>query len=322
MKKNYWYIILGLVIYFLIPFASRFCWNFLSIAEMSSYNLSLSIIRPVAFIVGVLLTALTLKRRTYGWSFLAFFLLAFLYPTLMGKSGLAYNMLALLNALSGIVWGIAAYLAFDWFNKYERTKELEQQNLQSELTLLKNQLNPHFLFNTLNNIDTLIKVDGDKASHSLVKLSGMMRYMLYETNVDQVPLSKELAYVEDYLALQQLQYVNSRLVEYNVMGNASDSKMIAPMLFIPFIENAFKHTTDKEQEGAIRILFDISSSEVRLKVENRADEEKTISKDRSSGIGLETVRRRLDLLYPGKYRLDVLHLNGLFCATLSILCDD
>ena len=198
-----------------------------------------------------------------------------------------------------------------------RQKELEKQNLQSELKLLKNQLNPHFLFNALNNIDSLIRSDPEKASKSLVQMSDMMRYMIYETNVPEVYFRQELDYIKNYLALQRLQYDNPELVSYVLEGEAGDI-CIAPMLFIPFIENAFKHCTDKKAKEAICFHFQIHSSEILFTASNLYDPLKRMNKDSSTGIGLSTVKRRLDFLYAGRYNLRINEENGYF--GVSLIC--
>lgn len=221
----------------------------------------------------------------------------------------------------GVLFGCLFALVYDWYRKAYREKELEKQNVQSELVLLKNQINPHFLFNSLNNIDSLIKSNPDKASATLVELSDMMRYMIYETNIETVPLKQELDHINNYLNLQKLQYANLNLVSYKISGNV-DNKRIAPMLFIPFIENAFKHCTDKEKENAIKLSFEIINHTIVFTAINIADKKHRISKDKSSGVGLEIIKRRLELLYPDKYQLIIKEENDLFCVSLSIRSND
>lgn len=219
------------------------------------------------------------------------------------------------------ITGLLLYLAYDRFNKSKIQKELRRQNLKSELALLKNQINPHFLFNTLNNTDSLIKSNPDKASATLVELSGMMRYMIYDTNVEKVPLNQELAYIQNYLDLQKMQFSNPNLVNYKVEGDA-DNINIPPMLFIPFIENAFKHCNDKNTEDAITISFDINKECILFKSMNIADTQHQISKDKSSGVGLDIVKRRLQILYPNKHKLDIEEENNLFSVSLKLILHD
>ena len=223
----------------------------------------------------------------------------------------------LCSNLRSLALGVLLYMSYDWFREVRRQKELEKQNLQSELKLLKNQLNPHFLFNALNNIDSLIRSDPEKASKSLVQMSDMMRYMIYETNVPEVYFRQELDYIKNYLALQRLQYDNPELVSYVLEGEAGDI-CIAPMLFIPFIENAFKHCTDKKAKEAICFHFQIQSSEILFTASNLYDPLKRMNKDSSTGIGLSTVKRRLDFLYAGRYNLRINEENGYF--GVSLIC--
>ena len=206
-----------------------------------------------------------------------------------------------------------SYLLEHWL----QNEKLAKQNLQSELALLKNQINPHFLFNTLNNIDSLIKSNTEKASETLVKLSDILRYMIYDTNVAMVQLSSEINHVESYIALQRLQFANRELVSITVQGNPGNIQ-VAPMLFIPFVENAFKHCTDKGTPAAIRIAFTMDDNSVKFESANLSDQAQRINKDGASGVGLSIVRRRLELLYPGRHTLSIKEENDTFIVTLSI----
>ncbi|MDR2037778.1 MAG: histidine kinase [Bacteroidales bacterium] len=227
------------------------------------------------------------------------------------------NVVFLIATIRTSIWGALFYLGIDWFQKKKQKKDLERQNLQSELKLLKNQINPHFLFNTLNNIDSLITSNPDKASSMLVGLSGMMRYMIYDTNSNISPLSQELQQIRSYIDLQEMQYANHDLVDYSVKGNYENIE-VAPMLFIPFIENAFKHCTDKTVKHAIRFSFRMEDNKIYFESVNIANPAQHIEKDSTGGIGLETVKRRLELLYPGRHKLQIDEKNDLFCVSLSV----
>ena len=254
--------------------------------------------------------------------FLVIFIFAFLCPAFfIEKVQISTLFNSLFRAIKISALAVICYLGIDWFSKYKKAKELEKQNIQSELIILKNQVNPHFLFNTLNNIDSLIKSNPEHASQSLVELSGMMRYMLYETDPLMVPLQKELDYINNYLKLQKLHYANQELVTYSQWGDTSN-KQVAPMIFIPFIENAFKHCTDKDKKHAISLSLDISNTRICFKVSNISDKTHFINKDSSSGVGLETVRRRLELIYPNKHSLKIYEKDDLFCVELNIETND
>jgi len=148
-------------------------------------------------------------------------------------------------------------------------------------------------------------------------MSEMMRYMIYETNTPEVDLAQELKYIHNYLDLQQLQYDNPNLVSYRLEGSP-DNIRVAPMLFIAFIENAFKHCTDKKAPEAIRLFFQIQKSEIHFEIFNMFDPAKQINKDSSSGIGLNIIRRRLDILYRRRYDLQINQKNGYFDVSLTI----
>jgi two-component system LytT family sensor kinase len=212
--------------------------------------------------------------------------------------------------------GLVRYF-IDWFNKNKLQQQLEKQNFQSELALLRNQINPHFLFNTLHNIDALIQKDIKKASDTLIKLSEIMRYMIYDTNTDFVELSKEIEYLRNFISIQMLCHSNQELVLFNTKGYPDDVR-IAPMLFIPFIENAFKHATSKDIKHNIRINFEITGKTVKFEMINICDKNEVFVKDKSSGIGLSMVKRRLELLYPGKHELKIENENNKFFVHLII----
>jgi two-component system, LytTR family, sensor kinase len=197
------------------------------------------------------------------------------------------------------------------------SEKLAKQNLQSELALLKNQINPHFLFNTLNNIDSLIKSNVDKASETLVKLSEILRYMIYDTNIDKTLLSNELKQIESYVDLQKIQFSNKELVSVSIQGNP-DKILIAPMLFIPFVENAFKHCNNKNIQNAIKIYFSIDNRTVNFECVNIFDKSRKITKDNASGVGLSIIKRRIELIYPDKHFLSITDDHDTFKVTLSI----
>jgi two-component system LytT family sensor kinase len=218
-------------------------------------------------------------------------------------------IITLFYAISGFFF----YLLEHWL----KNERLARQNLQSELALLKNQINPHFLFNTLNNIDSLIKSNTHQASESLVRLSDILRYMIYDTDVARVPLSAEISHIESYAELQKLQFANKELVTLYVHGNPGNIP-VAPMLFIPFVENAFKHCTDKSIAGAIQFTFTIHDQHVKFESVNVSGRTQRINKDGAGGVGLNIVRRRLELIYPGRHTLSIKDENNTFSVTLTV----
>lgn len=202
-----------------------------------------------------------------------------------------------------------------WFKDAQDKIELEKQNFKSELSLLKNQLNPHFLFNTLNNIDSLINENSPNASLALNKLSELMRYMVYESQQEFVPLLDELDYLHNYIDLQKLRVSNEDIITFTIKGD-SDNKQIAPMLFIPFVENTFKHSSLKDTpDNKIEIRIEITSNKLSFNCFNTITE---IIKDNSSGVGLDNVEKRLEMIYKGNYSLTIDKTVNSFSVFLEI----
>ena len=247
-------------------------------------------------------------------------LLILCFSFIMYNVNIHYFTYSIVFISSIIAWGITGGLFrffVDWLNKDKIQLQLSRQNLQSELALLRTQLNPHFLFNSLHNIDTLILVNPEKASGSLIELSDLMRYTLYEADTDFIELSKETDYIKKYIHLQELRLSNKELILFKVNGN-TDSIKVAPMLFMSFIENAFKHITDKEADAGISILFNITDQQINFEVTNVFDATKKTVKDETTGIGLENVKRRLELIYPKSHKLEISIKDNRYKAELTI----
>lgn len=183
--------------------------------------------------------------------------------------------------------------------------ELEQQQINAELSYLKAQINPHFFFNTLNNIYSLTNIDVEKAKTALLKLSRMMRYVLYETEKNHTLLSKELDFIRDYVELMKMRLSSRVHLDIHIPEKVEEAE-IAPMLLLPFIENCFKHGISSQQDSFIKVFIDKKGNELRLFTENQkfmASE--NTPEGSASGIGLTNTKRRLDLLYPGKFSLGI-----------------
>ncbi|MEE4258555.1 MAG: histidine kinase, partial [Bacteroidales bacterium] len=204
-----------------------------------------------------------------------------------------------------------------WYQNQQLKAELEDKNKTSELALLRSQLNPHFLFNTLNNIDSLIITNPEKASDAIIKLSDIMRFMLYDTTTDEVPLDKEVNYLKSYISLQGMRMKGSDFVSVTLEGNCH-GKTIAPMLFIPFVENAFKHGQKNVKSPGIEIKLSCLLDSINFEVINCVDESRQMNKDETSGIGLINTKRRLELLYPDKHELNITRENGYYRSNLRI----
>jgi len=203
-----------------------------------------------------------------------------------------------------------------WFEETKLREILKQQHHDMELALVKSQLDPHFLFNTINNIDVLILKNPENASNYLNKLSDIMRFMLFETKPEKILLSKELEYIEKYIELQKIRTANTSYVSFLVDGNPAD-KSIAPMVFIPFIENAFKHTTNKKVENAIEVKIVITDSTIQLICQNKFDVNR-ILKNEKSGLGNGLILKRLQLIYGDNHRIAVSNQDGLYRVSLLI----
>jgi two-component system LytT family sensor kinase len=226
--------------------------------------------------------------------------------------GLCLSFLALINGILGLV--MKGFIT--WCGEIKLKEELNRKNYEMELALMKAQINPHFLFNTINNIDGLIRVDSDKASDYLNKLSDIMRFMLYETKTERIPLVKELSYIEKYIELQKIRTTNQDFVKYEVNGDP-ETLQIESMLFIPFIENAFKHTEDKKIENAIKIYFLIEKDKITFECENKYSEEIQL-KPEYGGLGNELIEKRLLLLYKDKHTFKIENTNGLYKVKLTL----
>ena len=191
-----------------------------------------------------------------------------------------------------------------WQNDRQLHQQMEQERVSSELSFLKAQINPHFFFNTLNNIYALTHIDVDTSRKAIHQLSRMMRYVLYDTQNTTTMLSQEIDFVKDYISLMQLRLTG--LVKINfTTPDALKDVAVAPMLFLPFIENAFKHGISSMQPSHINIAIGQDTENIKLMVENTIIKEQNNSLEQGSGIGLNNTRRRLDLLYAGKYTLAI-----------------
>lgn len=206
----------------------------------------------------------------------------------------------------------------NWFANIQLKSEIENKNLKNELKLLRLQVNPHFLFNTLNNIDSLIIKSPKDASKMLITLSGMLRYMIYETKTDAVPLQREIDYLTSYMQLQQLRFKNSDYIRFSFPGSDVSNIQVAPMLFIPFVENAFKHSCYAEPMPVIDTNIRLDGNVLEFTCVNYFDTERIPMSDVQSGVGLENVKRRLVLLYPGKHDLQIIKKSNTFKVQLII----
>ena len=225
------------------------------------------------------------------------------------------------GTLSTLLFSFIAWFIIKYRAQVQQKNELVLQKNSAELAMLKSQINPHFLFNTLNNIYALSLEKAEPVvSEMILSLSEINRYMLYETEPDYVPLSKEVAYLHSYIELEKLRCENVSNIKFSVSPEI-DSVKISPLLLIPFVENAFKHSRIVDESGAwIEINLSVESNKLLFKCENSIPDAAFI-KDKTGGIGLENVKRRLLILYPNKHELYISHQERKFIVDLKLHLD-
>lgn len=228
------------------------------------------------------------------------------------------GFIPILSPLVALLCSFCYRVILDNGVKQQLLKEHETTQLQSELTFLRSQISPHFMFNILNNLVALARKKSDDLEPAIMNLSQLMRYMLYESDDNRVFLSKEIEYLKSYINLQMLRFGSSVKVNINTDGDV-DLYTIEPMLLIPFVENAFKHGTGMIDEPVINIsiAIDADTHLLHFKVDN-AISPNDQSKDGSSGIGISNVKRRLAILYPGKHELNIVNEDNKFSIDLTI----
>jgi len=229
-----------------------------------------------------------------------------------------FTLTASLFLIAVIHGGIALVIRgfITWYDEIKLKEELAQKSFEMELALIKSQINPHFLFNTINNIDVLINKDAGKASEYLNKLSDILRYMVYETKTEKISLAKELNYIEKYLELQKIRTSNPNYVNFEVTGN-TNNLTIAPIILFPFIENAFKHTENKKNSNSINIKVLIEKAKLVFECENSYQNNLQIQQH-YGGLGNELIQKRLMLLYPDSHLLEIADNNGIYKLKLSL----
>ena len=211
---------------------------------------------------------------------------------------------------------VAVRMTERWYRDEKKRDEMEKAATEAELVALKSQVNPHFLFNTLNNIYSLIQIDQDKAQEAVHDLSGMLRYVLYDSEKPSVPLSKETGFLKDYIKLMSMRCSSNVSLDVSLPETDSD-KHVAPLLFIPLVENAFKHGISTSEPSSIKIELKEEGEYVSFLVENTSFPKN--DSDRSgSGIGVKNLQRRLDMLYPGQHSFEYGETQGFYRSFLKI----
>jgi hypothetical protein len=229
------------------------------------------------------------------------------------------------NYLMHLVSTVPIFLFLSWLARVTqnlvintiRKEQLEKQAVEAELHSLKSQINPHFLFNTLNNIHTLVYKQASTAPEAVMQLASLMRYMIYESNAPTVPLAREMDYLRDYMSLQQLRYKNSPVVDLQIEGETA-SCSIAPLLFIHLLENAYKHSPARLEPGDLKVRVAVNEDSLAFSVQNPIGKRLAIPVEETGGIGLPNVRKRLSLLYPGQHTLTIQNTGETFTVSLAI----
>ncbi len=217
--------------------------------------------------------------------------------------------------LIGFNTGIKSFVR--WSEERVRQAEKDRQHVSTELAFLKHQISPHFFMNTLNNIHALVDIDTEQAKDAIIKLSRLMRYLLYEADVQKVSLKKEIEFIESYIELMRLRYDESSLaIEMKYPGN-TETIAVPSFLFLSFIENAFKHGINLHDKSSIQIQFTIDNGWLTFSVSNSRSGVAS-GTDEASGIGLENVQKRLNLIFKNNYTLDIRSTDDRYEVTLKI----
>lgn len=223
------------------------------------------------------------------------------------------------STAASMTLGMSIKLTRNWLLAKKKQQALEKEKLETELTFLKNQFNPHFLFNTINSIFFLIHKNPDRASDSLAKFSELLRYQLYECNDLQIPLRNELTYLENFIGLEKLRQNTNVRVSVELPAERGGDLSIAPFVLMTFVENAFKHVSRfMEKPNWISIRVSLQGQELDVAVSNSRSGDPSSELIHYGGIGLKIVRRRLDLIYPGKYHLDVRQDEEQFAVRMQL----
>jgi len=292
MARSFWLLRFGPMIFFLAAF----------------FYFNSFVLIPKLLLPGKILPFILSLLACIGIIVLVNILAAYLFQVFSGHRHHRFYPQIILGPVFFSVVTFALSTSFkitsEWFRNEKIKKEMENEKLTSELAFLKSQVNPHFLFNILNNICSLARKKSDDTENAIIKLSQIMRYMLYESKDEKVSLEKEIEYLQNYIELQRMRISEKVNIMFTIEGNP-DSLMIEPMLLIPFVENAFKHGISYLEDCTINILLKIDPAKLLFIVENSIIKKGTDEIHTESGIGLKNVLRRLELLYPAKHEINI-----------------
>ncbi|MGL1888804.1 MAG: sensor histidine kinase [Reichenbachiella sp.] len=275
------------------------------------------------FIISLVLSTLTIALIKIVLNFI--WVTTDIYPESHAEETSLFDFNYVLAAFIGEIYVVAIAIAIkatsDWIEFKNKTSELAKINLETELSFLKSQIQPHFFFNTLNNLYSLTLDKSDKAPYTVLKLSELMSYVIYDAKQKRVPLVNEIKHIQNYLDLEMLRYGDRLDIDLGISGDI-EGKVIPPVLLLPFIENSFKHGTTVDSEMIpIGILIDVSNGKLTFSCQNLKADENTFDnglENYKRGVGLENTKRRLNLVYPGTHVLEVIEDNKTYKTVLQI----
>lgn len=271
----------------------------------------------------LLVTILTTAAVTVSGYYAAAFLSGKPFQELFGREPSDYwfffKTYSLPSTVACMTLGMSIKLTKNWIQSTRRQQLLEKEKLETELKFLRSQFNPHFLFNTINSIFFLIHKNPMLASNALAKFSDLLRFQLYECNEKQIPLSNELTYLENFIELQKLRVSKNVNISLDIDDNPKYDLAIAPFVLITFTENAFKHLSDfSDQPNWIKIKLRWNETDFQFNISNSVDTFKKKDVLNYGGLGLKNIKRRLDLIYPEQYQLEILSGTNSFEVQLNL----
>jgi len=238
------------------------------------------------------------------------------FDNFLSGYGVKMHMSAFYPVITAAVFGSFFRVIINWYDDMNLKTEIQKQKLFVELELLKSKLNPHFLFNTLNNIDSLIRKDTEKASAALIRLSDMMRYLTYETSSDVVKLDTEIDYINNLIELYRLRIKSPDDIRFEASGDPN--VLISPALFVPLVENAFKFASFRTMKPCVDIHLTSRNGKVVFAISNYYERNPEKRQNEDSGYGLINLEKRLKLTYPDRHRLEIDKLEQQFRVKLTI----
>ncbi len=334
-RGSIWLHIVAWVIIFSLPYLLRYNYDDrIRNDPESGHFLFVSLLTGIFWVITFYLNAFLLTPRLiyrkryllYGLVLLLLFLAIMLVHGWIFEAFISIRPFIFANSvifnLPTFLLTIAASIAYRVLTDKSEADRLEQQKqeetLKTELSFLRSQISPHFVFNILNNITALARLKSDALEPTVMKLSSLMRYMLYETNEEKVSLLTETEYLQSYIDLQQQRFGAKVAIHTSLDTSGMEGMEIEPMLLIPFVENAFKHGVGLIPEPGIDVALCLQDSTLVFTVANKYRVAEEEIKDRTSGIGLTNVKRRLNLLYHGNHSLSIKREDGWFLVTLHV----